>query len=64
MKKHFIISILHSSGPVTGDIEHLLNKEQILQDLVNWLNDVRNEWANLGRRLGVSEADIKIILLK
>ena len=55
------ISILHSSGPVTGDIEHLLNKEPILSDLVNWLNDVRDEWANLGRRLGVSEADIKSI---
>ena len=50
-----------TAGPVTGDIEYLLNKEPILADLVNWLNEIRAEWAALATRLNVKDADIASI---
>ena len=47
------------AGPVTGDIEYLLNKEPILIDLMNWLRDIRAEWATIAIQLGVSQAAIE-----
>ena len=46
------------ADPVTDDIEYLLNKEPILADLVNWLNEVKVEWATLARLLGVDQVEI------